>query len=96
MSTHAESTIPCPFVYADGRACAGTIFRAVAYGPRNKLDIVERHRVRKYRLHCSEKGDHAGAVPSWEGKQRMEFYPDQLPGGLENLLWSGEPPILEY
>ena len=76
--------IPCPFVYANGRRCKGTIYRAVAYGSR-----CEGH-AHKYRLHCSEKGDHAGIVSSFEGKERMEFYPDELPEGVESLLWSGD------
>jgi hypothetical protein len=38
--------------------------------------------VRKYRVWCSEHDDHAGAVNSWSGKLRMEFYPDQLPSEM--------------
>jgi hypothetical protein len=40
--------------------------------------IVEEHNIRKIRLWCSEKDDHAGAVSSFAAKNRMEFYPDQL------------------
>lgn len=89
MSRDIETSIPCPFVYSNGKACKGVIYRVVAYGPPGRGGCVERHKVRKYRLHCSEKGDHAGVVISWEGKVRMEFYPDQLPEGVEDMLWSG-------
>ena len=67
----------CPFVYANGRRCTGQIHRARAYG-RNHGGGVREHDVRKIRLWCSEKDDHAGVVPSFAGKNRMEFYPDQL------------------
>ncbi len=73
-----ETHIPCPFVYSTGRKCTGTIYRARAYG--------DGRNVRKYRLWCSERDDHAGAVSSFEGKDRMEFYPDQLPQGMEEKL----------
>jgi len=67
----------CPFVYARGRCCAGGVWQARAYG-KNRRGIVEERDIRKIRLWCSEKGDHAGAVSSFEGKNRMEFYPDEL------------------
>jgi hypothetical protein len=68
----------CPFVYANGRHCSGEIYRARAYGRHDRYGIVEEHNIRKIRLWCSEKDDHSGAVSSYESKQRMEFYPDQL------------------
>lgn len=67
----------CPFVYANGRQCTGTVFRARAYG-RGRRDALLECDIRKIRLWCSEKNDHAGAVPSFDSKDRMEFYPDQL------------------
>lgn len=67
----------CPFVYADGRKCAGTVYRARAYG-RKRNGVVSEHDIKKIRLWCTTFNDHAGAVPSFEGKQRMEFYPDEL------------------
>jgi hypothetical protein len=83
--------IACPFVYADGRKCTGYIYRAKAYGPHSGTDI-ERHDVRKYRLWCSKKDDHAGAISGHAAKERMEFYPDELPPGVEEALWqSGHP-----
>ena len=73
------SEIPCPFVYASGKKCTGMIMQARGYGPPGKI--------KKYRLWCSEGYDHAGAVSSWQAKERMEFYPDQLPAGVEQKLW---------
>ena len=52
--------IACPFVYANGRRCTGHIQRAKVYGPRGPDGAVDRFRVRKYRLWCSEKWDHTG------------------------------------
>ena len=82
------AAIPCPFVYANGRLCTGTVRLARAYGPSRGRPHVERGDVRKYRLWCSEKDDHAGAVNNSTGKDRMEFYPDRLPKGLEDRIWS--------
>jgi hypothetical protein len=89
----SDALLPCPFVYADGRKCSGHVYRARAYGPKRGNWIVAREDVRKYRMWCSEKDDHAGAVSSLATKHRMEFYPDQLPRGVEEQLWSS--PILE-
>lgn len=76
--------LPCPFVYSNGRKCCGYISHARLYGGR----VV--HRAAKVRLWCSEKDDHAGAVSSWAGKDRMEFYPDKLPAAVWAALESGE------
>lgn len=89
MTDVPRPPIPCPFVYADGRQCTGVIRRARAYGPIGRDGAVARSKVRKYRLWCSEKDDHAGVVASFDAKQRMEFYPDQLEPGVEDQLWSG-------
>jgi hypothetical protein len=67
----------CPFVYADGRRCIGEIWQARAYGRHRGFGIEEQH-VRKIRLWCSEKDDHAGFDRSLAAKERMEFYPDEL------------------
>ena len=48
----------------------------------------------KYRIWCSLKGDHAGVLSSFEAKQRMEFYPDELPTDL--LDWAWEAGMVEY
>jgi hypothetical protein len=67
----------CPFVYSSGRHCTGDVWQARAYG-HHRDGIVEPGDIRKIRLWCSEKGDHAGAVSSFGSKERMEFYPDEL------------------
>jgi hypothetical protein len=67
----------CPFKYADGHQCGGDIWRARAYGKSHHGAILEED-IRKIRLWCSEKNDHVGAVPSRDGKDRMEFYSDEL------------------
>jgi hypothetical protein len=79
--------ISCPFVYANGKQCGGSVSGARAYGPRGKHGHPERHRVKKYRFWCTAGWDHAGAVSGPLSKERMEFYPDQLPEGLEDELW---------
>jgi hypothetical protein len=67
----------CPYTYANGRQCTGTIWQARAYGKHN-YGIVDAENIKKIRLWCSEKGDHAGAVSSFATKDRMEFYPNEL------------------
>jgi len=68
----------CPFVYASGRRCAGTVRQARAYGKHRFFEAGDIHDIKKVRLWCSEKDDHAGF--GREGKERMEFYPDELIG----------------
>jgi hypothetical protein len=70
----------CPFVYSDGRQCGGEIWQARAYGRHTQHGVVEERNIRKIRLWCSEKGDHAGTVrtSSLAQKERMEFYPNDL------------------
>ncbi len=87
MSEVERTPIPCPFTYAKGHRCPGIIYRAVGYGPKRGRNFAAREDVRKYRLWCSEKDDHAGAVPTISGKLRMEFYPDQLAPDVEDKLW---------
>ncbi len=77
----ASIVIPCPFVYANGKPCAGTIRQARGYGPKQDGHCVDQDTVRKYRLWCSEKDDHAGAVAGLEGKMRMEFILTICPKG---------------
>ena len=76
--------IKCPFTYADGHRCTGHISRVKAYGPRADDGIW----VRKVRLWCNEKGDHCGTVSSLATKDRMEFYPDQLPDDIKDGVWA--------
>ena len=68
----------CPFVYASGRRCTGQITRARAYGRHDRWGRVEEYDIRKVRLWCSLRWDHAGAVSTFASKERMEFYPDEL------------------
>ena len=82
--------VPCPFTYAHGRNCTGIVRLARAYGPTRGKHYVDRGDVRRYRLWCSEKDDHSGAVSSAESKVRMEFYPDELPPGVEDQLWNND------
>ena len=84
------TNIACAFVCANGEKCGGTIYRACAYGPRGKDGVVDEQSVKKYRLFCTLGDDHAGIDKSLTAKERMEFYPDQLPEGVERLLWRGE------
>ncbi len=83
----SDDVFDCPFTYANGCRCKGTISRARAYGRSRGRNYPEREDVRKYRLWCSLKSDHAGAVSSPWSKQRMEFYPDELPEPLLDTLW---------
>jgi hypothetical protein len=80
--------IPCPFVYANGRSCAGHVARVEAY----KADIAwQRDASGNWRLSigqprshfhlfCSEKGNHAGY--NRQDDSRMKFYGNQLPREL--------------
>jgi hypothetical protein len=72
--TRAESILNCPFVYANGKKCAGKVSGWKVYG-RNGSHPAGR----KVRLWCSDKWDHAGICGDWAAKERMEFYPDRLP-----------------
>ncbi len=88
MSEPDTPPIPCPFVYANGKRCRGHVRRAKAFGPKRMFGgRLPRENVRKYRLWCTEKDDHAGVVSSFEGKERMEFYPDELPAATLDALW---------
>jgi hypothetical protein len=86
-----DKAIPCPFTYADGHRCGGSVYRARAYGPVSRGEgYVRREDMRKYRLWCSEKDDHAGVISSGASKERMEFYPDELEPGLEDRIWEDD------
>ncbi len=74
MCDESES-LRCPFVYATGKQCTGKIVEARVYGPL----IDGKVEPRKYRFFCSDGWDHQGAVSSHETKERMEFYPRELP-----------------
>lgn len=85
-----QNVLRCPFTYANGCRCQGEVYRARAYGPSYGRHYPERDDVRRYRLWCSLKDDHAGAVSSSEGKQRMEFHPNELPELLVDHLWKND------
>ena|SRR5690349_13085758 len=72
------SPIPCPFIYVNGRRCCGNVYQMRAYGPQRGSSYIALEDVRKFRLWCSEKDDHAGAIPDSVSKERMEFYPGEL------------------
>ena len=84
----AQKQCQCPFTYSDGQKCDGVVQQARAYGRVQPDGSSAREGVRKYRLWCSKGWDHAGAVSDCVSKRRMEFYPDELPPGLENALWT--------
>ena len=91
MSEMDYPPIPCPFVYANGKRCTGHVRRAKAFGPVRKFGgRLPRAYVRKYRLWCTEKDDHCGILATFEGKERMEFYPDDLPVETLDALWGRE------
>src|SRR4051794_27656932 len=73
-----KSGMRCPFVYAKGQRCKGHVVGVQGYGPRFDGQM----RVRKVRFWCSDKDDHTGTTFGTWGKERMEFYPDQLPDDL--------------
>jgi hypothetical protein len=81
----APEAMRCPFVYSNDKQCCGTIVRGKAFG-RTMTRYGEKIPPKKYRIWCSEKWDHTGAVGSWDAKERMEFYPDQLPKGMAEAL----------
>src|SRR3954451_15498197 len=72
------SPMQCPFVYAKGHRCSGGVYQVRAYGPQRGSSYITLENVRKFRLWCSEKGDHAGAISDSVSKERMEFYLDGL------------------
>jgi hypothetical protein len=86
------NSIPCPFVYANGKSCTGYVTRVEAY----KADISWYQRTdgswkfdwdrprSHFHLFCSEKGNHAGAYSGDD--PRMKFYLDQLPDELGTVI----------
>jgi hypothetical protein len=85
--------LPCPFIYANGKRCTGTITRIEAY----KAEIIwERREDRRwvfgfaprshYHLFCSEKGNHAGSRRT--DNPQMKFHWRQLPEEVRGILMS--------
>ncbi len=88
--------IPCPFVYANGKKCAGHVVRVEAY----KADIewavdadgkwvfsVDAPRSH-YHVFCSAKDNHAGV--SGPDNDQMKFYLDELPDALTVAMAEAE------
>ena len=97
MSTEPSSAlIPCPFVYANGRCCAGHVVRIEAY----KADLTWEadaegrwsfgFRPRShYHLFCSEKGNHAGFRR--QDSMDMKFWFDRLPAEIQDIIQRTNP-----
>lgn len=92
MTNDDTTRIPCPFVYANGRACSGYIERVEAYkadlswtedadgGWRLSWGKPRSH----YHLFCSEKGNHAGYKRQDDPRMKVHFR--QLPPKLQEVL----------
>ena len=83
--------IPCPFVYANGRACPGHVVRIELYKADLTWDADAASRWRfgfrqrsHYHLFCSEKGNHAGVRR--RDPTAMKFWLDQLPGPIRRII----------
>jgi hypothetical protein len=85
-----DNELECPFVYANGRKCAGKVinWRVYGYGWQDNGVKGSLADARKVRLWCSDKYDHAGAISSWTSKERMEFYPDKLPSPIFEAVFA--------
>jgi hypothetical protein len=81
-----SGAIPCPFVYANGKRCAGHIVRVEAYKAdlswvlgddgvwHFSYDWPRSH----YHLFCSAKGNHVGFGRPDSEKMKVRFLPDEL------------------
>lgn len=86
------STIPCPFVYANGKRCSGHIVRVEAYKADIQWSEAEDGRWHMsageprshYHLFCSEKENHAGY--GRQDSSQMKFYLKNLPPELLALM----------
>lgn len=92
-----HARIACPFVYANGRACAGHVVRVEAY----KADLAWStdaegswsfdFRPRShYHVFCSEKGNHAGFRR--QDPNALKFWFDTLPTPIRRILEQTKPP----
>ena len=92
MPADTTARIPCPFVYASGKPCEGSVVRVEAYratssGPRTRWETggwTGPGLVRTSTFFCSIRGNHAGVRRSDDS--RMKFYLDQLPAELRLIL----------
>ncbi len=89
-------SIPCPFVYANGRSCTGRVVRVEAY----KADIAwstdadgcwsfDFQPRSHYHVFCSEKGNHAGFRR--QDPTALKFWFDTLPPPIRELLEKTTP-----
>jgi hypothetical protein len=85
------ASVPCPFVYADGKPCPGHIVRIEGY----KADVAWRLDEKgdwcldvdprsHYHLFCSEKGNHAGYRKLDD--PRMKGFYHQLPEVVQKVV----------
>lgn len=84
--------IPCPFVYANGRACDGHITRIEAYKADLEWSLDSEQWVvgfaprSHYHLFCSAKGGHAGVKRPDD--PQMKFHWRELPPAIRLILES--------
>ncbi len=88
--------IPCPFVYANGRACTGHVVRVEAYKAdvawsvdgdgRWNFDFQPRSH---YHVFCSEKGNHAGFCR--QDPLALKFWFNTLPQPIRQILRCTRP-----
>lgn len=88
-------SIPCPFVYANGKVCTGHIIRIEAYKADVQWELDKQGEWEfafsprsHYHLYCSEKGSHSG----WkqEDDSRMKFYLNELPDEVTAIMYRTE------
>jgi hypothetical protein len=83
--------IPCPFVYANGRACSGHVVRFESY----KADLAWSRDAEgiwnftfrprsRFRIFCSENGNHAGFRR--QDPNTFKFWFDSLPVQIQKII----------
>jgi len=89
--------IPCPFIYANGRTCAGYVVRFEVY----KADLSWttdadgawnfQFRPRShFHVFCSDKGNHAGFRR--QDPNTLKFWFDTLPEEIQQIIEQTNPP----
>lgn len=76
--------IPCPFVYANGKACTGHIVKIETFKANLEWELKDDgtwgfdfYPLTHYHVYCSEKSNHAGF--SRPDSDQLKFYTEQLP-----------------
>ncbi|MFV3127716.1 hypothetical protein ACM9HJ_08745 [Niveispirillum sp. KHB5.9] len=89
--TAQPEPIPCPFTYANGRACTGHIVRVEAYKAEARWErepdgnwVFFLDSPMRYHLFCSEKNGHAGF--NKPTPPDMKYWPDELPEPLRAMV----------